>query len=64
MAHYLYTEETLKLAEGPFFCLIENKFTGQMLAQELEPLNPNLGTRGLKKKKNTPCELKKKFLLI
>ena len=63
MAHYLYTEETLKLAEGPFFCLIENKFTGQMLAQELEPLNPNLGTRGLKKK-NTPCELKKKFLLI
>ena len=61
MAHYLYTEEILNLEEGPFFCLTENKFTEQTPAEELEPLSPNLGTRGLKKKM---CELKKKFLLI
>ena len=52
MAHYLYTEEILNLEEGLFFCLTENKFTEQMPAKELEPLSPNLGTRGLKKKKN------------
>ena len=51
MAHYLYTEEILNLEEGLFFCLTENKFTEQMPAKELEPLSPNLGTRGLKKKK-------------